>query len=178
LYRRFRNVSYIDRSITMWTDGDRSIDQFIEVAEELHKRISAGETNPDTLYSILERVYAVDARLTPEEDAFSSSLGEATRKTELLLKIGTVALAATLVPLGILFSRRMLKRSETFQQALERSEERFHLAVRGSNDGIWDWNVVGDEMYYSPRFNELLGYDADHLRNTTAALISRMHPED
>jgi diguanylate cyclase (GGDEF)-like protein/PAS domain S-box-containing protein len=178
LFRRFRNISYIDRSITLWTDGDRSIDEFIKVADELHKQISAGDTDPDRLYSILERVYAVDARLTPEEDAFSSSLGEATRKTELLLVIATVALAGTLVPLGILFSRRMLKRSEAFQTALKRSEERFDLAVRGSNDGIWDWNVLADEVYYSPRFNELLGYATNHLENTTAALVSRLHPDD
>jgi hypothetical protein len=117
LFRRFRNVSYIDRSIALWADGDRSIDEFIQVADELHERISAGDTDPDRLYTILERIYAVDARLTPEEDAFSSSLGEATRKTKLLLVIATVALAVTLVPLGILFSRRMLKHSQAFENA-------------------------------------------------------------
>jgi diguanylate cyclase (GGDEF)-like protein/PAS domain S-box-containing protein len=178
LFRRFRNVSYIDRSIALWADGDRSIDEFIKVADELHERISAGDTDPDRLYAILERIYAVDARLTPEEDAFSSSLGEATRKTKLLLVIATVALAVTLVPLGILFSRRMLKHSEAFENALRRSEERFNLAVTGSNDGIWDWNVQTDETYYSSRFNELLGYPADHLENTRSAFISRLHPED
>ncbi len=178
LFRRFRNVSYIDRSITLWADGDRSIDEFVKVADELHERISAGDTDPDRLYSILERIYAVDAQLTPEEDAFSSSLGEATRATKLLLVIATVTLAATLVPLGILFSRRMLKHSEAFENALKRSEERFNLAVTGSNDGIWDWNVRTNEMYYSSRFNELLGYPADHLENTPSAFVSRLHPED
>ena len=178
LFRRFRHVSYIDRAITLWTDGDRSIDEFIKVADELHQRISAGDTNPDRLYSILERVYAVDAQLTPEEDAFSSSLGEATRATEWLLGITTLALAGALVPLGILFSGRMLKHSEAFQNALKRSEERFDLAVTGSNDGIWDWNVLADEMYYSPRFNELLGYTNNHLENTTAALAARVHRDD
>jgi diguanylate cyclase (GGDEF)-like protein/PAS domain S-box-containing protein len=178
LFRRFRNVSYIDRSIALWADGDRSIDAFIKVADELHERISAGDIDPDRLYAILERIYAVDARLTPEEDAFSSSLGEATRKTKLLLVIATVALAVTLVPLGILFSRRMLKHSEAFENALKRSEERFNLAVTGSNDGIWDWNVRTNETYYSSRFNELLGYPAGHLESTSFAFVSRLHPED
>jgi diguanylate cyclase (GGDEF)-like protein/PAS domain S-box-containing protein len=178
LFRRFRNVSYIDRSITLWADGDDSIDQFIKVADELHERISAGDTDPDRLYAILERIYAVDARLTPEEDVFSSSLGEATRKTKLLLVVATIALAGTLVPLGILFSRRMLKHSEAFENALKHSEERFDLAVRGSNDGIWDWNVQSDEMYYSSRFNELLGYPPGHIGNTPAAFLSRLHPDD
>ena len=37
LYRRFRHLSYIDRAITLWTDGDRSIGEFEAVAEELHE---------------------------------------------------------------------------------------------------------------------------------------------
>ena len=178
LFRRFRHLSYIDRSITLWADGDRSIDEFIKVADELHQRISAGETNAEILYAVVDKIFAVDAQLTPEEDTFSSSLGEATRATKLLLSIATFALAATLVPLGILFSRKAVKKSEAFEQALKLSEERFDLAVSGSNDGIWDWNIVTDRVYYSPRFNELLGYTDQGLEGTPAALVSRMHPDD
>jgi diguanylate cyclase (GGDEF)-like protein/PAS domain S-box-containing protein len=178
LFRRFRHLSYIDRSISLWADGDRSIDEFIKVAEELHQRISAGEKNPDELYAVVDRIFAVDAQLTPEEDAFSSSLGEATRATKLLLSLATVALTVTLLPLGILFSRRVLRKSEAFEKRLKLSEERFDLAVSGSNDGIWDWNMLTNEVYYSPRFNELLGYTEGSLGNTPASLLARMHPED
>jgi hypothetical protein len=108
LYRRFRDLSYIDRAINLWADGDRSIDQFIIVAEELHQRISTGERDSQKLYAIVERIFAVDAKLTPEEDAFSASLGEATRQTKFLLSITTIVLAGTLGPLGVLFRRRML----------------------------------------------------------------------
>ena len=76
------------------------------------RAISAGERDPAKLYGIVERIFAVDARLTPEEDAFSASLGEATRQTKLLLSIATIFLAGTLVPLGIMFSRRMLKQGK------------------------------------------------------------------
>jgi diguanylate cyclase (GGDEF)-like protein/PAS domain S-box-containing protein len=178
LYRRFRHLSYIDKAITLWSDGDRSIEQFSAVAEQLHASITAGERDSEKLYAIVEAIFAVDARLTPEEDGFSASLGEATRKTKLLLSCSTVALAATLLPLGVIFSRRMLKRGEAAEESLRMSEERFNLAVAGSNDGIWDWNITTDAVYYSARFNELLGYNEQGIEGTVTAFLSRLHPED
>jgi PAS domain S-box-containing protein len=65
------------------------------------------------------------------------------------------------------------------EEALRLSEERFALAMSGANDGLWDWNVLTDEMYYSPRYKELLGYDD---RDTPAAIRSAfktaLHPDD
>ena len=67
------------------------------------------------------------------------------------------------------------KRSE---QALRKSEERFDLAVAGSNDGIWDWDVVTNEVYYAPRFKELLGFRDDEFENTFEAFEASLHPDD
>lgn len=62
--------------------------------------------------------------------------------------------------------------------ALRASEERYQVAVRGSSDGIWDWNILTNEMYYSPRWKELLGYEDHEIVNVPASLSSHLHPED
>ena len=72
-----------------------------------------------------------------------------------------------------------IERERTEQEErLRISEERFDLAVNGSSDGIWDWNVVANDVYYAPRFKQLLGYSDDEMNDTFAEWESRLHPDD
>ena len=64
------------------------------------------------------------------------------------------------------------------QDALLKSETRYARAVRGTNDGLWDWNVLTNEDYLSPRWKELLGYADDELTNHYDTFFSRVHPDD
>ncbi len=64
------------------------------------------------------------------------------------------------------------------ERALRDSQERFRLAVQGSTDGLWDWDIATDVVYYSPRFKELLGYDEDEMEDVFDSWKSRLHPED
>jgi len=64
------------------------------------------------------------------------------------------------------------------EEALLVSEARYARAVRGTSDGLWDWNVVTNEDYLSPRWKELLGFEEDELANEYNKFFSRVHPDD
>jgi len=64
------------------------------------------------------------------------------------------------------------------EKALNEINERFDVAVKGSADGLWDWNIVTDDAYFSPRFKELLGYKDSEIDNVFDEWSSRFHPED
>jgi diguanylate cyclase (GGDEF)-like protein/PAS domain S-box-containing protein len=64
------------------------------------------------------------------------------------------------------------------ERALRESEERYALAARGANDGLWDWNLITDEVYFSPRWKAMLGYAEDEIGGSPFQWLNRVHPED
>ncbi|MBW3635275.1 MAG: EAL domain-containing protein [Armatimonadetes bacterium] len=69
------------------------------------------------------------------------------------------------------------------EKALRQSEERYALAARGSNGGLWDWHLETGEIYLSPRWDAMLGYgenepDAPSRSKKPAAWLERIHPDD
>ncbi|MFN7926269.1 MAG: EAL domain-containing protein, partial [Bryobacteraceae bacterium] len=79
------------------------------------------------------------------------------------------------VALARVHSQLRRKWAET---ALRESEERFALAAQGTNDGLWDWDIRGNMMYYSPRWCEMLGIEPGTLEPTLVEWLSRVHPDD
>ncbi len=73
--------------------------------------------------------------------------------------------------------RYAIERKRAFQE-LEESRERYALAVQGANDGIWDWDLRTGEMYFSPRWKAMLGYEEDELADDPDEWIQRIHPDD
>nr|MEC4316435.1 two-component regulator propeller domain-containing protein [Thiotrichaceae bacterium] len=62
--------------------------------------------------------------------------------------------------------------------ALRTSEERFNLAMQGANDGVWDWDLVSGETYYSPRYVEMLGLNYADVAKYNNGFCIALHPDD
>lgn len=94
----------------------------------------------------------------------------------------TISLPVLIIyPIGtMLLGALMIKRSEHWEtrKALQRSEERWNYALEGAGDGVWDWNPQTGEVFYSPRWKEMLGYRDDEISNSIREWDDRVHPGD
>jgi diguanylate cyclase (GGDEF)-like protein/PAS domain S-box-containing protein len=76
---------------------------------------------------------------------------------------------------------RALRYAISHQHALARlaeSEQRHALAMQGANDGLWDWDVRKDRLYFSPRWKQMLGYAEPELGDARGEWLGRVHPDD
>ena len=94
-----------------------------------------------------------------------------------LYRLGAIAatlLACIIGGIGFGLWDRMIRAS----LRVAASERRYSLAARAANDGLWDWNLESDKIYFSPRWKEMLGYGEREIDDSTAAWLDRVHPED
>ena len=94
-----------------------------------------------------------------------------------LALVPALAIAPVLtMALGLVLNYRL--KQQRAATALARSEERFALVLRGSNDAPWDWDRVADRFYYSPRWWEILGYRDGELPADPMLWHRLLHPDD
>lgn len=67
---------------------------------------------------------------------------------------------------------------KTMAAALRESEERYARAARGANDGLWDWDLESGDVYFSPRWKEMVGYGEDEIGRRPDEWLCRVHPDD
>ncbi|MBK5964371.1 hypothetical protein CCR95_09815 [Thiocystis minor] len=105
-----------------------------------------------------------------EQDAFARllTLGGA----------GSGVLLAVILGMILVLLRRADRAILGQQADLRASREQYELAVKGSNDGIWDWNLRDNSLFLSPQWKAQLGYRDEELANVFATFEGLLHPDD
>jgi PAS domain S-box-containing protein len=129
LFRRFGHIGYMARAIAVWTEGDRCIDQLRSLADDLHREVHSAHPDAQKILQITDQVATVDARVTPLEDEFSSTLSEGARWIDRVLSMVTLLASGVLLLIGVGLSSAVLKQ-------IRNSEEKYRNLIDTANDAI------------------------------------------
>jgi PAS domain S-box-containing protein len=148
----------------MKSDRDR---EFVKGVEDLNK---AKEEALGIISNILEEEYNLLNRrvrtLEKKKSQYFSSL----------LIVAACSFVLLLISNAFMFYAQ--QRRSTAERSLKRTEERFKLAIEGTSDGIFDWNLKSGRVFYSRQFFSMLGYDKGPLIGTIDEFRDLLHPED
>ncbi len=79
---------------------------------------------------------------------------------------------------GIVVNCRDDSERRRVEEMLRESEERYSLAMQGTSDGLWDWNLTTQKVYYSPRWKNMLGFSDAEIGDSPEEWLSRVHNDD
>ena len=80
-------------------------------------------------------------------------------------------------PANLVIVRDITERKQT-EEKLKQSEDRLSKTLIAANDGMWDWNLITNEVYFDPRYYQMAGYEVDEFPHNLQEFQSRIHPDD
>jgi diguanylate cyclase (GGDEF)-like protein/PAS domain S-box-containing protein len=166
------------------------VDEMLAAQNRIRFVLDWRATYDDALVAIAEQrhdVYLVDYRLGERtglelvREAFASRpsapvimiTGRATYEIDLEASVLGVTDFVVKQDLNAVGLERSIRYAISFQKA-----ERYALAVRGANDGIWDWNLATDRIYFSPRWRAIVGQPGHAREEKPGAWLGRVHAGD
>ncbi|MBK8173103.1 MAG: PAS domain-containing protein [Sandaracinaceae bacterium] len=158
LFRRFRHVSYIDRAIEYWRQGDVGIAELQGYAQEVRTRIRSNTLTPEYRAALLRRIDDCNRRLTDVEDHFSFTLGEAARW------LREVILAITVLGAGICLFFSLMLSSTTSRQIV--------TGIRNLHEGTARVSSADFERRIDIASNDELGQLAADFNRMTDNLVT------
>jgi diguanylate cyclase (GGDEF)-like protein/PAS domain S-box-containing protein len=93
------------------------------------------------------------------------------------LSVAPLKVDRKLEPHFIMICRDITERKKT-EEDLRESEYRWRFAIEGSGDGLWDWDIPNDHVFYSERWKAILGLENDDIGNSPEVWASHLHPDD
>ena len=140
------------------------------------------------LLSILNKTINTTSKIQKKDIFFkwlSKDAGKEFDKTEFYQLLGVFIIILSIIIYFLIKQNKLKKLIEKqyndlnlSNKKLFRVKERLSLAMDGTNDGLFDWNIVSNEIYFSPRWKEMLGYKDNEIANKFEEWEKRVHPDD
>jgi len=171
LYLNFRHFSYLETAIDRWTLGDAYLVELDDVAQEMHRRITANAATEADIRRWKDRIFAINDGVTPAAKAFSDALGEGSRVILRLLLFTNFATALGLIVLALLRTRKLLKQRHAFAEALQLEKDRAHITLQSIGDGVITTDVSGAIEYMNPAAEALTHWKAEQAAGLPLAAL-------
>lgn len=98
-----------------------------------------------------------------------------------LFSVTVASLVHVVLRQPIILRRDIAERTRELEYSramIEESEQRWQFALEGAGDGVWDWNLVTNEIFYSRQWKAMLGFAEDEISNSFSEWENRVHPDD
>jgi PAS domain-containing protein len=158
LFRRFRSVSELDRAISIWAQGDTLIQELRSLGDRIHSGLARGELSTQERTVLKDELAGLNARLTTLEDEFSSTLGDAARRTHRFLVAAIVGIALVLAGVGGFATAQVAALLSRHEAAERTSERRYRDLFERSPDGLYRATLEGRLLECNSALAGLFGY--------------------
>jgi PAS domain S-box-containing protein len=144
------------------------LNEFVKVA------VTGEPYHYETYFEPMDKHFSISV-VCPDKNHFATVTTDITERklAELLIQDKSEEIAAQNEELNQANLELIKAREIAFQ-----SEERFQLAMKASHDGLFDWNLETNEIYYSPGWKKMLGYADNELPNDFSVWEKTTEPED
>jgi PAS domain S-box-containing protein len=138
-------------------------------------------TGREIIFSRLDEIHSLVRKVLDEEYELQTHRASRLSATIYNYQIslwGGGIIASIIILIFNWFLMQAQGKVSTAESSLQSSEERFRLAIRGSQDGIFDWDFKNHTIYWSPQFKAMLGYADDEIVGDEETLRRLLHPDD
>ena len=160
LFRWGRDLGFVDRSISIWEEGDRMIDGLELLAHDLHAELEADEPDPERVLVLLDRIGEVDDELTVLEDEFSRTFNAGAAQVERALFLALALLAVALAVAGVVGIRFFLRQIRRRDEAHRASERKYRELFERNVVGVLVASTDGRILEVNTAFARVLGFDS------------------
>jgi len=159
---------------TNWKPIRSEVIKLTQAGRNIEAALITKDKGADYVFALTTEMDGLILFAQNKADEFISVSSEQQSQSKDILQ----SLMSVIVVIGLFIAYFVIKRVKISSKKLKESEERWHFALEGNRDGVWDWNIKTDKIFFSARWKGMLGYKNKEIANDFNEWKIRVHPDD